>query len=355
MLAALVGHGLDTAPLPPQMHAPDGFLTIPVAGAMWLVTIVVLAVSVRKTNETLDERAIPLMGVTAAFIFAAQMFNFQVVGGTSGHLLGGVLAAVLLGPWAATLVMACVIAVQALVFQDGGLRRDGRQHLQHGRRRHARRLLPVPHAGPAHGRRGQGAHPGRRDRRMGVGGRGVAVHGPRARASAARPRSRSRCPAMVGLHVFIGVGEALITMGALAFIAATRADLFKLRDARLVSRAPVDGVGGRRHADDPIEAPTRPAVSEDEAAGRRRPRARAPRALVVGRRPRDRRAGRRRPRAAGVVRPGRPRARRRGQRVHRRRPRTRPVLVIPDYTVPGIDGSLSTIVAGLIGIAIVFA
>ena len=61
------------------------------------------------------------MGVTAAFIFAAQMFNFQVIGGTSGHLLGGVLAAVLLGPWAATLVMACVIAVQALVFQDGGL------------------------------------------------------------------------------------------------------------------------------------------------------------------------------------------------------------------------------------------
>ena len=63
----------------------------------------------------------PLLGVMAAFIFAAQMFNFQVVGGTSGHLLGGVLAAVLLGPWAGTLVMACVVAVQALVFQDGGL------------------------------------------------------------------------------------------------------------------------------------------------------------------------------------------------------------------------------------------
>ena len=75
----------------------------------------------QQTNRTFDERAIPLMGVTAAFIFAAQMFNFQVVGGTSGHLLGGVLAAVLLGPWAGTLVMACVIAVQALVFQDGGL------------------------------------------------------------------------------------------------------------------------------------------------------------------------------------------------------------------------------------------
>ena len=61
------------------------------------------------------------MGVMAAFIFAAQMFNFQVAGGTSGHLLGGVLAAVLLGPWVATLVMTCVVAVQALVFSDGGL------------------------------------------------------------------------------------------------------------------------------------------------------------------------------------------------------------------------------------------
>ena len=78
-------------------------------------------VAVKKTNETFDERAIPLMGVTAAFIFAAQMFNFQVIGGTSGHLLGGVLAAVLLGPWAGTLVMVAVVAVQGLVFQDGGL------------------------------------------------------------------------------------------------------------------------------------------------------------------------------------------------------------------------------------------
>ena len=85
------------------------------------LTLIVLAVAVRRADRTLDERAVPLLGVMAAFIFAAQMFNFQVAGGTSGHLLGGVLAAVLLGPWAGTLVMACVVAVQALVFQDGGL------------------------------------------------------------------------------------------------------------------------------------------------------------------------------------------------------------------------------------------
>ena len=108
-------------PLDPSLHAPDRFLSVGVALAMWAVTIVVLAVAVRETNRTMDERSVPLMGVMAAFIFAAQMFNFQVFGGTSGHLLGGVLAAILLGPWAGTLVMACVVAVQALVFSDGGL------------------------------------------------------------------------------------------------------------------------------------------------------------------------------------------------------------------------------------------
>ena len=160
---------------------------------MWLVTIVVLAVSVRKTNETLDERAIPLMGVTAAFIFAAQMFNFQVVGGTSGHLLGGVLAAVLLGPWAATLVMACVIAVQALVFQDGGLVVMGANIFNMGVVGTLGGYYLYRDAGPAHGRRGQGAHPGRGDRRVGVGGRGSAVHGARARHQRHDP-ARGRAP-----------------------------------------------------------------------------------------------------------------------------------------------------------------
>src|SRR5262245_33388936 len=121
MLAAIACPITGAAAPPPQLHAPDGFLTVPVAAAMWAVTIVVLAIAVRKTNDTLDEKAVPRLGLMAAFIFAAQMFNFQVIGGTSGHLLGGVLAAVLLGPWAATLVMACVIGVQALVFQDGGI------------------------------------------------------------------------------------------------------------------------------------------------------------------------------------------------------------------------------------------
>ena len=107
--------------MPFLLHAPDGFFSTPVAVALWIVTAVVVGYSANRASRELDERAIPLMGVMAAFIFAGQMFNFAVPGGTSGHLLGGVLAAILLGPWAGTIVMASVIGVQALVFQDGGL------------------------------------------------------------------------------------------------------------------------------------------------------------------------------------------------------------------------------------------
>lgn len=219
-----------------QLHAPDGFLSIPVAFAMWAVTIVVLAIAVRQTNRTLDERAIPLMGVMAAFIFAAQMFNFQVVGGTSGHLLGGVLAAVLLGPWAGTLVMACVIAVQGLIFQDGGLVVMGANIFNMGvigtlggywLYRVLCRLL------------------GGEDRAR-IPAAGVAAWAAVIVASVAMAIELAisgttpleiALPAMLGVHALIGIGEALITMAALAFIAATRADLFTIRDAGFTAPA----------------------------------------------------------------------------------------------------------------------
>ena len=105
---------------PEALHIPDGFLSAPVAILAWLVTAAFIIVAIRKANQELDERLVPLMGVLAAFIFAAQAFNFPVAGGTSGHMLGGALAAILLGPWPALLVMTAVIAVQGLVFQDGG-------------------------------------------------------------------------------------------------------------------------------------------------------------------------------------------------------------------------------------------
>lgn len=80
-----------------------------------------LAYATRKTREVLEERQVPWMGVMAAFIFAAQMINYPVMGGTSGHLLGGVLAALVLGPWAAMIVIATILGIQCVFFQDGGL------------------------------------------------------------------------------------------------------------------------------------------------------------------------------------------------------------------------------------------
>src|SRR5512132_2699821 len=106
---------------PPQLHIPDGFLNLVVSLICWAITAFILAIAISRTNKSLGERQVPLMGIMAAFIFAAQMINFPVAGGTSGHLLGGALAAITLGPWAAMLVMTSVIAVQGLLFQDGGL------------------------------------------------------------------------------------------------------------------------------------------------------------------------------------------------------------------------------------------
>ncbi len=107
--------------IPEPLHIPDGFLSVPVAILAWVVTIAFMVVAIRRASREFDERMVPLMGVLAAFIFAAQAFNFPVAGGTSGHFLGGALAAILLGPWPALLVMAAVIGLQGLIFQDGGL------------------------------------------------------------------------------------------------------------------------------------------------------------------------------------------------------------------------------------------
>lgn len=103
------------------LHIPDGFLNLPVSLFTWVVAIVLISVALKRVQAEYKERAVPLMGVCAAFIFAAQMINFPIPGGTSGHLLGGTLAGILLGPWAGSLVMTVVFIVQATLFQDGGL------------------------------------------------------------------------------------------------------------------------------------------------------------------------------------------------------------------------------------------
>ena len=103
------------------MHAPDGFLEPGVATVTAVFSVLVIARALRESGEHLGDRQIPLAGVTAAFIFAAQMVNFPVAAGTSGHLMGGALAAVLLGPSLGAVVVTVVVVVQALMFADGGL------------------------------------------------------------------------------------------------------------------------------------------------------------------------------------------------------------------------------------------
>src|SRR4051794_40927180 len=103
------------------MHIPDGFINAGTSVAAGGVAAGGLGVSLRRASEVLDEKQVPLAGLVAAFIFAVQMVNFPVVSGTSGHLLGGVLAAVLVGPWAGALCVTVVLVTQALLFADGGL------------------------------------------------------------------------------------------------------------------------------------------------------------------------------------------------------------------------------------------
>lgn len=103
------------------LHIPDGLLSIPICALTWGMSLAFLAICLKKTQDHYQEKTIPLMGVCSAFIFSAQMINFPIVGGTSGHLLGGTLAGILLGPWAGSLVISVVFVVQAIFFKDGGI------------------------------------------------------------------------------------------------------------------------------------------------------------------------------------------------------------------------------------------
>ncbi len=222
MLAA-VGAAEFAAARAPALHIPDGFVDAPVAAGGWLVAALAVGVAVRRVDRRLEERAVPLMGVMAAFLFAAQLVNFPVAGGSSGHLLGGALAAILLGPWAAILVMTAVVVLPALLFQDGGLLAMGVNIANMG-------VLTVLLGAAVYG----GA------RRLGARGAGLGVAAfaaawlsvVAAAAATALQLALSdtstlgvALPALVGVHLLIGVGEGLITLGALALIRSARPDL----------------------------------------------------------------------------------------------------------------------------------
>lgn len=303
------------------MHIPDGFLSAPVAIAWWVLTVVVIGFATRQVGAALNERQVPLMGVMAAFIFAGQMLNFPVLGGTSGHLLGGALAALLLGPWAGILVMACVVALQALIFQDGGLLALGANIFNMG-------IVTVL----------AGYYLGMPLLRV-FGGKswGLMVSGfITAWVSVMLAATLTSVqlvlsglsagvvfPAMLFVHSFIGVGEGLITVAALAFVISTRPDLVAaLADhlspqatGRTIGRsspAPVIGVGLVLALAAALLSPLASSspdglerVAEDQG--------------FLGR-------------------------------------ALNPLFhVLPDYTIPGLNGDLSTILAGVIGLLIVFA
>lgn len=114
------------------MHIPDGFLDPKTWIGCGVVTTGFLGLAVKQTREKLAEKQVPFMGVMAAFIFAAQMINFPIIGGTSGHLIGGVLAAVLFGPFSASIIMATILIIQCFIFNDGGVTALGANILNMG-------------------------------------------------------------------------------------------------------------------------------------------------------------------------------------------------------------------------------
>ncbi len=210
-------------PRPIPLHIPDGFLNIGVSLVFWALAILLVGFAVRRTQGELAERQIPLMGIMAAFIFAAQMINFPIAGGTSGHMLGGALAAIVLGPWAGMLVMTAVVGVQALVFQDGGLLVMGANIFNMG--------LLTAIIGYGIYRLAAG-----RSRNVRLGAAAVAAWlsvtaGAFATALQLWLSGISALgivmPAMLGVHALIGIGEALITVAALSFIMRTRPDVLE--------------------------------------------------------------------------------------------------------------------------------
>ena len=222
------------------MHIPDGFINAGTSLGAAAAAATGLGVAVRKTSAYLEDRQVPLAGLVAAYVFAVQMLNFPVAGGTSGHLLGGVLAAVLVGPWAGAICVAVVLLVQAL-FADGGITALGLNILNMaivgsfgGYLLFAllRRILPrtagglTLAAGVAAGLSVVAASAAFAVE-YAIGGAGGAPIG-------------TVAAAVVGVHTLIGIGEALITGATVGMVLKVRPDLvYGARDlvaAPLLSR-----------------------------------------------------------------------------------------------------------------------
>ncbi len=209
---------------PMPMHIPDGFLSVIVSLVLWGISVIVIGVALKRVNTDLEDRQIPLMGILGAAVFAGQMLNFSVTGGTSGHLLGAAIATILLGPWPAMLVMTCVVGVQAIIFQDGGLLALGANLFN---------MAIVGVAVAYFAQRLIQKLAGNRPWVTVVSGFASGwlsiliaslACGLQLALSGTSPANLA-IPAMAGIHALIGIGEGLITAGALAFVASARSDL----------------------------------------------------------------------------------------------------------------------------------
>ena len=204
-----------------KLHIPDGFLSLTISIIFWIITAILISFAVKYSQKNLEQRQIPLMGIMAAFLFAAQMINFPVAGGTSGHLLGGALAAIILGPWPGMLVMTSVVSLQALLFQDGGLIVMGANIFNMG-------LLTSLI--------GYGLYAISRNKNKTIQFATIAVASWISVVASALFTSlqlwlsgvspaRIVFPAMLSVHSVIGIGEAMISMAAFSFIHQVRPDL----------------------------------------------------------------------------------------------------------------------------------
>ncbi|MGH2752670.1 MAG: energy-coupling factor ABC transporter permease [Actinomycetota bacterium] len=207
------------------MHIPDGFINAGTSAGAAVIAAGGVAVAVRKTSEYLEDKQVPLAGLTAAFVFAVQMLNFPVAAGTSGHLLGGALAAVLVGPWAGALCVTVVLIVQAF-FADGGISALGLNIIDMGLVTALggyaiftglRKLLPDTHTAVV---LSSGVAAG-----ISVVLSALAFFAQFALGANIELPLGSVFTAMLGVHLLIGVGEGLITAATIGLVLDVRPDL----------------------------------------------------------------------------------------------------------------------------------
>jgi cobalt/nickel transport system permease protein len=205
------------------MHIPDGFLDAKTAVTTGLLSLPGLGAALRQASRHIESRRIPMIGLTAAFVFVAQMINFPVAGGTSGHLLGAALAVVLVGPSAAVIVMSCVLVIQAFIFADGGLLALGANVLNMAI------VAPVSAYGVyrlvCQGFRGLRGQLIAASLAAWLSTVVAAVFCAGELALSGTAPWNLAFPAMAGVHSLIGIGEGLITMLVLAAIGTTRPEL----------------------------------------------------------------------------------------------------------------------------------